>query len=88
MLVTGHKATIKTVKGYNAVNNDTNHNSVFKSHTIYDNIVTKVEVGCLRNKGSIPSRGKRFFFSPKHLDQIWDSPNFLFNGYWGLCTQK
>jgi hypothetical protein len=78
MLVIGHRATIKTVKGYNAVNNG----------ILYDNIVARVEAECLRNKGSIPSRGKRclFLFS-KASDQLWDSPNFLFSGYWGLCTE-
>jgi hypothetical protein len=60
MLVIWHRVTINTVKGYNAVNNDTNHNSVFKSHIIYDNIATRAEARSLRSKGSIPSRGKGF----------------------------
>jgi hypothetical protein len=26
---------------------------------------------------------RRFFFSPKHPDQLWGPPSFLFNGYTG-----
>jgi hypothetical protein len=35
-------------------------------------------------KGSIPGRGKRFFFSPQHPDWILGQPTLLSNGYWGL----
>jgi hypothetical protein len=35
----------------------------------------------LDGQGSIPSRSKRFFFAPQHLDQLWGPPNPLCNGY-------
>jgi hypothetical protein len=31
-----------------------------------------------------PSRGKRFFSTAQHPDWLWDSPNLLFSGYWGV----
>jgi hypothetical protein len=35
-----------------------------------------------RVRGSYSSMGKRFFFSTKHLDQLWGPPSLLFRGYW------
>jgi len=34
-------------------------------------------------EGLIPSRIKRSFFSPKHLDQLWIPPSLLINDYLG-----
>jgi len=34
-----------------------------------------------RNRGSIPARGERFFFSSKHQNLFWDPPNILCFGY-------
>jgi hypothetical protein len=34
--------------------------------------------------GSITSRGKRLFSSPRHPDQLWGSSIVLSNGYWRL----
>ena len=47
-------------------------------------IVTRPSTYC----GSILGRGKRFFASPKHPHQLWDSPRLLFNGSWGLIPWK
>jgi hypothetical protein len=33
--------------------------------------------------GLIPSKGKRFFCTPQHLDWFWGSRRLLCNGYWG-----
>jgi hypothetical protein len=38
----------------------------------------------LDGPGSIPDRGKRFFFSTQHPDRLWCPPSLLSNGYWGL----
>jgi len=32
---------------------------------------------------STPCREKRFFCSPKHPNQLWDTPSLLFGRYWG-----
>jgi hypothetical protein len=37
-----------------------------------------------RNRGSIPSRSKKFFYCRKLSDRLWGPNNFLFNGYWEL----
>ena len=39
-------------------------------------------------QGSIPRRGKRFFSSPKCLDQLWGQFSLLFGGYWGLVFPR
>jgi hypothetical protein len=36
-------------------------------------IMTRPQAGGLKNSGFYPSRGKRFFFSPKHPGQQWDT---------------
>jgi hypothetical protein len=43
-----------------------------------------------RNYDSVPSIDKRLFASPKHADQIWDSPSLVFSGYSGalFCGVK
>jgi hypothetical protein len=41
----------------------------------------------LDNRGSIPDRGRGFFFWPLHPDQLWDPPSLLSNGYWGSSPQ-
>jgi hypothetical protein len=35
----------------------------------------------LNGPGSIPGRNNRFIFPPYHLDQLWDPPSLLSNGY-------
>jgi hypothetical protein len=47
-------------------------------------IVTRQSTYC----GSILGKGKRFFASPKHPNQLWDSPRLLFNGSWGIFPWK
>jgi hypothetical protein len=38
-------------------------------------------------KGSNPSKGKRFIYSPKPSDQLWDLPtHLLFSGYQRLIV--
>jgi hypothetical protein len=37
----------------------------------------------LDDRGSIPDRGRGFFFSPLRPDWLWGPPSLLFNGYWG-----
>jgi hypothetical protein len=37
----------------------------------------------LDNRGSIRDRGREFFFSPLHPDQLWGPPSHLYNGYGG-----
>jgi hypothetical protein len=32
-------------------------------------------------KGSNPSKGKKFIYSPKPPDQLWGLPSLLFSGY-------
>jgi hypothetical protein len=32
-------------------------------------------------QGLNPSKGKRVFFPPKRLDQLWGPPSLLFSGY-------
>ena len=32
-------------------------------------------------------QGKRFFFPPKHTDQLWDLSNFMSSGYRGPYLQ-
>jgi len=34
-------------------------------------------------RDSIPGKGKRFFSSSKHPDQLWGPPSLLFSGYQG-----
>ena len=36
----------------------------------------------------ILERGKRFFASPKHPEQLYDAPGLLFSGYWGLFSHE
>jgi hypothetical protein len=38
----------------------------------------------LDDQGSIHVRGKRFFFSSRHPDQLWGPSSLLASGYWGL----
>jgi hypothetical protein len=38
-------------------------------------------------RGSIPSRGKRFFSTPQRPDRIWDPHSLLFNGYQELFPE-
>jgi len=40
-----------------------------------------------RNPGSIPGRGKRYFWPPKRPDRIGDPPDFLFNGHLGIFLE-
>lgn len=40
-----------------------------------------------RNQGLIPGKGKIFFFSLNHSDQLWDSTSLLFDKYWGLLPR-
>jgi hypothetical protein len=35
--------------------------------------------GRMGNCGSIPGKGRRFFFPPQCLDQLWGPPILLFN---------
>jgi hypothetical protein len=42
----------------------------------------------LDGRGSIPSRDKRYFFSPQCPDQLWGPPTLLSSGYWGLFLQR
>jgi hypothetical protein len=41
----------------------------------------------LGDRGSIPDRVKRSFFSPQSPDRFWGSPSFLSNGYRGLSPR-
>jgi hypothetical protein len=34
-------------------------------------------------RGSIPGKGKKFFFSSKRPDRLWDPHSFLVSEYWG-----
>jgi hypothetical protein len=38
----------------------------------------------LDSRGSFPSRGKGYFYTPHRPDQPWGSPTFLFGGYRAL----
>jgi hypothetical protein len=38
----------------------------------------------LDGRGSIADRGRGFFFSSLHPDNLWGPPSPLYNGYWGL----
>jgi hypothetical protein len=49
-----------------------------------DNSVAIVMGYWLDSWDSIPSRGKRFFSTPQHRDQIWGPPRLLSGGYWVL----
>jgi hypothetical protein len=42
----------------------------------------------LRNCGSIPGRGMRFFLLQQHPDQLWAPPSLQFNGQQGLFLQE
>jgi hypothetical protein len=57
------------------------------SKSIYSSVVIATGYR-LDGQGSIPSRGKRFFSSPQHPDQLWGLPSLLSNGYWGLCPHE
>jgi hypothetical protein len=35
----------------------------------------------------IPSKGRAIFYVPLHSDQLWGTPNLLYNGYWVLFPQ-
>jgi hypothetical protein len=37
--------------------------------------------------GSNPTRGKRFFFSPKPTDYLWGSASILLNGQWSRLPE-
>jgi hypothetical protein len=37
----------------------------------------------LDDRGSIPDRGRGFFFQPLHPDLLWGPPSLLTNGYRG-----
>jgi hypothetical protein len=37
----------------------------------------------LDDRGSIPDRGREFFFWPLRPDRLWGPPSLLSNGYWG-----
>jgi hypothetical protein len=37
----------------------------------------------LDDQGSIPDRGRGFFFKPLRPDRLWGPPNLLFNGHRG-----
>jgi hypothetical protein len=49
--------------------------------------IYKVVYG-LDNWGLIPGRGREFFSSPPHPDQLWGPLSHLSNGYWGLFPQE
>jgi hypothetical protein len=48
-------------------------------------IVTRLQAGILRNRGSIPGIGMRFMSAPKRLGRLWGPTSLLLKGYrWGL----
>jgi len=46
-------------------------------------VATSLWAACLRSRGSLPGKNKRFFFS-RHPDWFQDTPSPLFKGYQGL----
>jgi hypothetical protein len=46
-------------------------------------VMTRLRATRLRNRGSIPNRGKNFVSSPKRPDRLWCPPSLLFNVYRG-----
>jgi hypothetical protein len=90
MLEILRKCSDVTFRGQNAHNQasylrrmETSTTALGKPKTV-GGVVTRQSTYC----GSILGRGKRFFASPNHPNQLWDSPRLLFNGSWGLFPWK
>jgi hypothetical protein len=45
-----------------------------------------LHVGCPRNCGSIPNRGKKFIYSAEYPEQHLGPPILLFRYYWGMFS--
>jgi hypothetical protein len=53
-----------------------------------ESLVSKATGYRLGRQGSIPSRGKKYFNTVQHPDQLWGSNILLCSGYWGLFLQS
>lgn len=45
-------------------------------------VVARQLTGWLRSHRLTPSKGRKSFTSPKHVDQLWGPPKFIFRWYW------
>lgn len=65
-----------------ATNSSTIANAITGSWNQSVGIVTNIIAGSMRISGFIPSRGTRFYSTPKHPDQFLSPPSLLINEYY------
>jgi len=51
-------------------------------------MIPTLQVGFLRDCGSISGRGKRFISSSERPDWLWGLPSLACNGYWELIPWR
>ena len=51
------------------------------------NVVTAIQAGLPRNRGSVPGRVKRYVSPSKRPGRPWVPPNFLVSDYWKLLPR-
>ena len=59
------------------------HNSWERSLDSSVSMVARLQVGQLKNRGSIPARDKTLISSPSCPNRLWGLSSLLFNGYRG-----